>query len=247
MTTPATYSANQIIADALEKLGVYAPGETPAIADLNRGLTALNDMLDQWQNESLFISSLTTLTLNLSNGAGTYSIGPSGASANITTGRPPRIQAGPGAGSIAYSGSATPLNVVSQLEWSAIQSRSPINGLPDTMFYDPQYPVGILNFSPTPNAAGMVATFYGFAPFTRFAALSTSAQFSQGTADALKNNLAIYIKPYFGDVSVTIDPIVAARAETTKEFLRMSGVTSRAMVKRSPARVARPSQQATAE
>ncbi len=247
MTTPATYSATQIITDALEKLGVYAPGEAVAVSDLNRGLTVLNDMLDQWQVESLFVFALTTLTIALQNTAPTYSIGPPGSAASITTGRPPRIQAGPGAASVNVGGTDTPINVVSQLEWSAIQSRSTVQGTPDTLFYDPQYPVGILNFSPTPNAAGMVATFYGYTPFYRFAALNTAAQFTQGTVDALKSNLAITAKPYFADAAAAIDPVVALRAETTKEFLRMSVTTSRAIVKRSPARVGRPSQEAAAQ
>lgn len=238
MTAPQTYSATDIITDVLQKLGIYAPGESVAASDMVRGFTTLNDMLDQWQNEYLFVFSLTTTTLTLQNQAGAYTIGPTGSATNIPTGRPNKIQMGAGAASVTIGSVTTPVNVVSQLEWSAIQSVDPGVGVPDTLFYDPQYPAGVLNVAPTPNAA-MALSFYQLVPFTSFPNLNTAYAFSQGTADALKCNLAVCAKPYFNNAQ--IDPAVVVRSETSKEFLRTTGVTSRAMLKRSPSPVGKPS------
>lgn len=236
--TPLAYTATSVITDALEKLGVYAPGEQIPTADLNRGLSTLNEMIDQWQNEKITLYSLVTQTINLSNGKPVYSIGPKGAVADITTGRPDKIQMGPGAGQVVYSGTTYPLDIVSQLEWSAIQSRNSGGGVPDTLFYDPQYPVGILNFAPSPNQAGMVATFYTQKPFIYFTNLNTSGQFSQGTIDTLQTNLAVSLKPYFSEGQVSQE--LAGMAQMTKEFLRTTGTKSRAFLKRSPNPVAKP-------
>ena len=81
-------------------------------------------------------------------------------------------------------------------------------------------------------------TFYGLFPFTLFATTATTAAFSQGTADALKTNLAVNLKPYFA--SAQIDPVIVEKAELSKEFLRTTGVLSRAMLKRSPSQIGKP-------
>lgn len=223
-----TFSASDIITDALQKLGVYAPGEQLSDADLSRGFITLNDMIDQWSNEFVFIYTLTPLALSLLVGANAYTIGGQGQS--ITSQRPSRIVYGPGEASVVISGTTTPVNVVSALEWQAIQSINAGDGTPDTLWYDPQYPVGVLNVAPNPTAVG-VLTFYTFVPFTAFADTSTKYDLAQGTDDALKTNLAVSLKPYFS--SATVDPVVVSRAETSKYFIRISNTTSRAMIKRS--------------
>lgn len=238
MPAPKIYTASDIITDALQKLAVYSPGDLITDADMQRGLITLNDMLDQWQNEYVFIYSLTTITLNLAKGAASYTVGPVGSLTNSPNGRPDRVQTGPGAASVVMGGTTYQVNVISEIQWNAIQSISPIPGVPDNMFYDPQYPVAIVNVAPTPNAVG-VLTFYGLSPFTLFSTSATAGAFSQGTADAVKDNLAVCLKPYF--MTQQLDPIIEQRAMMTKEFLRTTGTLSRAMLKRSPNPVGKPS------
>ena len=241
MTTPIVYKASDIITDTLQDMGVYAPGENISDADMSRGLTVLNDMLDQWQNEGLFIFSLTPQTLNLANQVPTYSIGPVNSPSTIANGRPSRIQSGPGAASVTFNATTYPVNVVSRMEFDAIQGVDPGGGVPDTLYYDPQSPVGILNTAPTPNANGMVMTFYSLTPFYSFSAYTTSAAFSQGTTDALKSNLSINLKPYFA--TAQLDPIIGARAVVGKEFLRTSNIITRAKLKSVPSPVGKPAAQ----
>lgn len=238
MGTPLTFKASDIITDMLQKIGVYAPGEQIADSDMSRGLTVLNDMIDQWQNERLFIYALTPVVLTLANTVQSYTIGPVGTIGNIVTGRPSAIQGGPGAASVTVGSSTYLVNVVSEIEWGGIESKNPMPGVPDTLYYDNQYPVGVLNVAPVPNAT-MALTFYQLSAFSSFANYSTQASFSQGTVDALKNNLAVTAKPYF--TMAQLDPLIAQRAEITKEFIRTSGTTSRARLKRSPSQIGKPS------
>lgn len=231
MASPLTFKASDIITDTLHEMGVYSPSESISNADMAQGLITLNDMLDQWQNEGVFIFSLTTNTINLGNQVQTYSIGP-GAS------RPDRIQSGPGAASVSNSGTITPVKVVSRLEWRAIQGVDPGPGIPDTLYYDPQYPVGIFNVAPIPNIGGLVLSWYALQPFYSFAAFTTQASFSQGTVDAMKSNLAIRLKPYFA--TAQLDVLIGERAVIGKEFLRTSGITTRAKLKSVPSPVGKP-------
>lgn len=234
MASPLTYKASDIITDTLQDMGVYAPGEQISDADMARGLVVLNDMIDQWQNEGVFVFSLTTNTINLANGVQSYTIGPGAV-------RPDRIQSGPGAASLVNGGTTTLVKVVSRMEWTAIQGVSPGGGIPDTLYYDPQYPVGVLNVAPVPNVSGMVMTYYARSPFYSFASYTTSASFSQGTVDGLKSNLSISLKPYFS--SIQLDPLIEARAIVSKEFLRTSSITTRARLKSVPSPVAKPAAQ----
>lgn len=237
MAAPLIFKAADIITDALQKIGVYAPGDNITDADMSRGLIVLNDMIDQWQNEPVFIYALTTLTLTLATGAQSYTIGPPGTVANITSGRPTKIQSGPGMASVTFGSNTYQVNVVSEIEWYGVEAKNPPPGIPDTLFYDPQYPVGVLNVAPIPNAI-MALTFYQLSPFSSFASYATQASFSQGTVKALKSNLALFAKPYF--TGAQLDPAVAMEAETSKEFLRTSGTTSRARLKRAPSQIGKP-------
>lgn len=89
-------TAREVIVDALEKIGVYAPGETVQDADANRALVVLNDMLSAWQEEYLAVYSLSQVVIPTVANVGAYTIGPG---ATIAKPRPPRIASGPGAAS----------------------------------------------------------------------------------------------------------------------------------------------------
>lgn len=234
MATPLVFKASDIITDTLQEMGVYSPAENISDADMSQGLKTLNDMMDQWQNEGVFLFSLTTMTQALGNQVQTYIVGPGAV-------RPDRIQSGPGAASVTSGATVTPVKVVSRLEWTHVQGVDPGGGVPDTLWYDPQYPVGVLNVAPVPNIAGLVLTFYGLQPFYYFATYATSAAFSQGTVDALKSNLAIRLKPYFS--TANLDPLVGARAVDGKEFLRTSNITTRSKLKSVPSPVGKPAAQ----
>ncbi len=222
-------TALDLIQDSVERLGVYAPGETMTAADSARGLIVLNDLVDEWSDEFLYIYDLVPTTITLVAAQGSYTIGVTG-TPSIAQQRPVRISMGPGQATATIAAVETPVNVVSAVEWNAIESIASGVGTPDTLFYDARYPNGVLNLAPVPDAIGDVV-FQAWSPVTVFASLfDPDVNFSPGTLETLKSNLAVKLKTYF--TAAVIDPVVAAGAITGKQNLRHTNLLSRAMIGR---------------
>lgn len=186
------------ITDALEWIGVYAPGETISDPDAERCLSKLIDMLDQWSNENLACYAYSQQSGPLVVGQQSYTIGTSGG-ANFAITRPLKLMTGPGSAySIDSSGNKYQMDVVTIEQWQLIANSSSINtsNFPDTLFYDPQFPLGILNFNPYPNQT-YTAHWTSLLPFTDPTVLNSSITLPPGYKDAIQTNLAIKIWPYF--------------------------------------------------
>lgn len=224
-------SARDIIQDALERLGIYAPGETMTDADASRGFIKLNDMLGQWGDDYLFVYQLVPTTFTLVIGTAQYTIGATG-TPTISQPRPTKINSGPGAATATISAVTTLVNVVSAIEWQSIESISPGNGTPGNLYYDPTYPNGTLNVSPTPNIGGTL-TFQAWQPIRAFTSLdnpASSTNYAAGAEETMKANLAIELKPFFSDTPM--NPAVSLAAAESKLALRQTNITSRAMLAR---------------
>lgn len=225
-------SGNLIVTDALQKLGVYAPGEIISDADASRGLQLLNDMIDQWSDDSIFLYQLTTIAASLVNATNSYTVG---SGATINTPRPLRAVMGPAIATVTNSGVTTNVNSISALEWNALYAApgltgaSGLTGVPLFMFYDPQFPWGVLNVAPTPNAS-MTLNFSGLYGFTAFPLLSTTFVMSEGQELALVTNLAVLYNTYFGVGPPS--PELMAEAQHTKTLLTLTNRLSRAMSRR---------------
>lgn len=191
-------SALDLITDALEWIGSYAPGETISDPDAERCLSKLNDMLDQWSNESLSCYAYSQQSGTLIPGQQAYTIGTSGG-ANFPITRPLKLMSGPGAAyTIDTNGNKYQMSVVTIEEWQLIANSTNLSqsNFPDTLFYDPQFPLGILNFNPYPNI-GYVAHWTSLLQLTDFTSLASVVTLPPGYKDALQTNLAIKIWPYF--------------------------------------------------
>lgn len=223
-------TATDVAQDSLEKLGIYAPGETIAAADASRCLTVLNDMLDHWADEYLSAYSLIPTTIALVIGQSSYTIGTI-AGTSINQQRPTKVNFGPGAALLG----AVPINVVSAVEWQAIQGLATQSGTPDTLFYDPQYPIGVLNVAPKPVAGGNLV-FQAWTPLRSFPDLTTSYTLAAGVDEALKTNLAVVLQSYFSGANLS--PMVVAAATLAKQSLRHSNSPSKAYIGRAAAMVA---------
>lgn len=220
-------TAIDLIQDALEQLGVYAPGETISEADAARVFFVLNATLDEMAAQNIFIYQLTPLTANLVVNKAAYTIGPN--SADITSARPSQITYGQSAASATISATLSEVNVVSAIEYQALLANAPLPGRPDTAWYNPTYPLGTLNLLPAPSAVGTLI-FQAWFRIVQFATLSQDYEIAVGVLDGLRDNLAVAAKAYF--TSAQLDPIIAARAMVARDFLRYQAQTSRAMFNR---------------
>jgi hypothetical protein len=206
-------TAQDIITDALSLLSVVDPNTPALAADLALGLTKLNDMVDSWSNESLACYAVLEQSGTLVPGQSSYTIGPGG---NFNMTRPLRINGGPGT---AYTqdvnGNNYGIEVVDRVRWNQIGNRSSTvtSNFPDTLFYDNQYPLGIINIDPTPNIA---ITMYwdSYLQLTEFANLATAMSLPPGYKQALGTNLAILLKPYY--IDAPIDPVLVQLAMESK-------------------------------
>ncbi len=211
------YVAEDIITGALQLLGVYDPGEPLSANDSTLGLNVANDMLDMWSNESLTCYAYLTQSAPLIPGQQTYTIGPGG---DFDMTRPLKISGSPGSCYVQdNNGNNYGVAVINQMQWNVLGNRSNIvtSNFPDTLFYDPQFPLGEMNFFPYPSSS-YTAFWTSFLQLTDFALLTTAIDLPPGYAMALKTNLAICLKPYFLDGK--LDETVVALAQTSKAAIK---------------------------
>ena len=212
-------TAMDLIQDSLELLGVYGPGDTVSAADAQRGLSTLTDMMDVWSNESLICYANTSNSFNLIPGQSAYTIGTGG---NINTTRPLRVENQAGSAFLTDNqGNTYLMDVLDQMSWNIRTSSSVNSDLPDTLFYDPQYPLGIINIWPLPNQA-YLCTFLSFQQLGDFSSLSTVFSLPPGYKRAITTNLAISLKPYF--TGSQLDPDIRMEAMTTKGIIKRNNM-----------------------
>ncbi len=187
-------TALTIITQALRKMNVYAPSETITDADAEQGLESLNDMLDGWSNDSLSCFAVLEQTFTLTPGIGSYTIGPG---AMIDKVRPLKIMFGIGTAYLLdQNGNKYPLEVVTRDHWNLITQPNITSDLPSYLFYDPQYPLGIINLYPLPNI-GYPVFFDSYEQLGSFTSLSTLLSLPPGYKKALQDNLCIELWPFF--------------------------------------------------
>jgi hypothetical protein len=75
-----------IISRALKDIGALEAGETPTPEAAQDAFDMLNDVLDQWSNESMMVSYKTEIIYPISPGVTQYTIGPNGTIGAVFTG-----------------------------------------------------------------------------------------------------------------------------------------------------------------
>jgi len=214
-------TAGQIIGAALEMLGVYAPGDTVSAADSTRALDQLNKMLDSWSNESLVCYAITEQSLLLIPGKTSYTIGTSGTpDVNLT--RPIRLIEGQGAAYVTDSnGNNYDVDVIPRDQWNQISNRTSTtqSNIPLNIFYDPQYPLGVINVYPSPTI-GYRLYFDSYLQLGNLSGLTTALSFPPGYELAIQTNLAVLLGPFFKSALVSED--VKAQARESKKQIKRS-------------------------
>jgi hypothetical protein len=218
-------TALDIIQDAFEILRVYAPGEQLSPPDAARGLLVFNDMLDVWSNESLTCYTWTQNSFTLVPGISNYSIGPGGA---IPATRPLRVSEDPGSAFLTDANNNTyPMDVVDQMTWNLRTTAAVNSNLPDTLLYNPTFPLGVIQIWPQPNE-GYLCTFSSYLQLADLSSLSATFSLPPGYKRAITLNLSLSLKPYF--VEAQIDPMVVEEARTTKGTIKRNNMRAQRSV-----------------
>lgn len=189
-------TAGSMIQDTLEAMKVYAPGVAVNAADSARMLSVMQQMLDSWSNQPYACYANLEQSFPLVANKRSYTIGPSGAP-DITAPRPLEIMIGPGRAYLTdTNNNRFAIDVIEQDEWNLIGLLTETSQLPDRLFYDPQYPLGIINIFPTPLIAYTVS-FDARLQLQAISNLSTVFSLPPGYMEAIKDNLIIRAWKYF--------------------------------------------------
>ena len=214
-----TYTATDLVSDSLQLLQVYPPDQPLSDADLQKGLEVLNDMMDLWSNESLACFAWLTQTFTLIPGQGAYTVGPGG---DIDGPRPLRVSDAPGAAYLLDQNQNRYLmDILDQLTWNLRTTAVATSDLPDTLFYDPQYPLGIINVWPTPSV-GYTCSFLSYLQLAEFSDPSAALILPPGYKRAITTNLAVMLKPYFLDSQ--LDPDIRIQARENKATVKRTNM-----------------------
>lgn len=195
-------TAGTIILDALQEIGVYNANETLSSTDAAKGLTKLNQMMDSWSNESLTTFCTLEQSITLVAGTAQYPVGPGSPYASV---RPLRIPEGPGMARIRDTNlNDYDVTVLTQVQWNQIGLKTTNSDIPDSMWYDPQYPVGYINIFPKPSQP-YTLFFDSYAALQEFSNLTTALSLPPGYQEAITLNLAARLWRTFLDGAMPAD------------------------------------------
>lgn len=214
-------TALDIIQDSLELLQVYAPGEVVSDADAQRMLSTLNSMLDVWSNLTLSCFRILEQSCVLIGGQQQYTVGPGG---YVNGQRPIKILDGPGTAYVQdFNGNNYGVSVVPRDQWNLYGNRSELisSDFPDTLFYDPQFPLGIINLMPVPTI-NYTLYFDSYSQLADLDDLTSTLSLPPGYKRAIVTNLAVSGKPYFK--TAQIDPLIVAEAMKTHGDIKRSNM-----------------------
>ena len=152
MATSGTYafavSRDDIIGAALRGLHVYGPTDTIPPADITYCAQALNMVVKALAAKGVLVWTMQELLVPMVANQGTYGVGPSGPDL-ITPSRPMRILQAFMRDSF---GNDQDIMITSRFDYNLLgQKTSP--GSPNQMYYDPQFPNGIVTLYNVPTDA----------------------------------------------------------------------------------------------
>lgn len=182
----------QLITDALKEIRVLQAGESPTAADANDTFRRLNLMLDTLTLDQLTCPVDATESIAFTASKFQYTFGPGG---DINTTRAPDIKR---AWVQISTGQDIPLRKLYEPEWDAISLKTTTAEYPYVFWYDPAYPLGVVNVWPVPQGAGNTLFIRHRTNISQFASLSTVISLQPGYQEYYTIKLAIKVAPYFG-------------------------------------------------
>lgn len=192
-----------IIKSGMRLCGALGEGEEPSDQEAVDGLEVLNDMLDSWSIESLFVPYMVEETLTMVSNQATYTMGDGG---DLDTTRPTRIE---DQCYIRYATIDTPLVMLNSAGYAGIIAKTIGSNIPGWLFPDMQYPLVRLSFYPVPTTAEAVAHIFSWKQLQQFSTLTEAVVLPQGYKRAMRFSFA---EEYSGEFGLECPPAVHATA-----------------------------------
>ena len=203
---------SDLIAGSLRLLSLYGADETPVDADLNDGLSALNELLNNWNAQHLSVYTVVNRSLPLTVAQSSYTIGIGG---DFNVPRPVKIEC---AGiRLTANGLRRELKLDTSYEWNQIPEKSASAKQPLRLYYDNDYPLAIIRIWPVPNRACSLdlSTWDELADDLT---LADDVNLPPSYQRAIRYNLAVTLSSEYGK-GMNPDPVVIAIAKESKAEL----------------------------
>ena len=149
---PLTYSALDIITDAIIETGALAPGEVPSADEAQWGFRQLNYLLDHWAARRNFVYANTFASYTLVPNLSPHTIGPSGTF--VVPQRPVKVVAATIILNNVNPNVEVPLTLRDSEWWmTEVTIKDLKTSQPTDLFYNPDFPNGSLYYWPVPDTA----------------------------------------------------------------------------------------------
>ena len=202
--SPLQQSASDFIASGLRLCGAIGSGQPITNSEYNDGQMILNQMLDAFAAERVYIFTTPRVLVDQNNVAlslvaqkQTYKLGNALGTEDFFMPRPPRLERV----SIMYSASQqTPVEIAmdmyDEVQWQGIPNKTTPSLLPQVCHNDLGFPDMLLDFWPIPTQANPVV-LYPWIALQLFQDLRTKLTFPPAYAEFLRFNLAVRLAAEF--------------------------------------------------
>jgi hypothetical protein len=203
-----------ICTDALYDLMVLGADENMSATDGAFALRKLNNLVDQWTSESLFLYSEVRTTWTIASGDGSYTVA---TGANVNVARPTFVDGVSFQDTTSDPMVEIPLVPLTDQAWAAIAIKDLESSLPGYYFYNETFPNATLNLYPVPTSSTLQGVLYARAQVGEFTSLDTVISLPPGWKRCLVANLAVDLAPGYGtDPSATVSKVAAESKATLK-------------------------------
>lgn len=217
----AVTTAADIVRLALKDAGVLGVGQSASAEDTNDVFDTLNMMLAQWSIKRWLVYHLLDLSV-VSTGAVSYTIGPGG-NINTSAQRPDRLENGCFYRQLITAISPNQIDYPLQLlesreDYSRIGLKQ-LSTIPQYIFYDAAYPLGVIYPWPVPSATIYEIHVAVKDQLSQFTNLATALNIPNQYYAALRYNLGATIRPLY---QMPPDTSLTALAVTSLNVIKNS-------------------------
>lgn len=203
----------ELLASAFRLLGLYGGGEVDTIADedLADGLSALNELLNDWNVQHGTIYVIVNRLLPLTAATGVYTIGTGG---TWDVPRPVKIES---AGVTNNDGIRAELELIGSKQWNEIPEKNVQGRLPLRVYCDNDYPLATIRIWPIPSGP-LQLDLNAWDELEDNYTLDAPFDLPPSYLRAIRFNLAVTLSSEYGKGS-QLDGTVAAIAQQSKAEL----------------------------
>ena len=199
-------TANELISSSLRKLDIIASGETAAGSEADETLEMMNDILEQWSLEDLMVYYSTVISIPLTAGVNSYTLGPTGA---FVTTRPIELL---GAMIRTTDLLDIPIEIIAYENYQVVIQKATSGSYPSLIAYQPTYPDGTIFLWQSPSS-GLTLRLNVNAQFIAVADLATEVALPIGYKKALQDAISVELAIKYGKSEML---------DTLKELARIS-------------------------